>query len=171
MVRSWLLASDLEKERERERSRSIIRRSCLASASSHRSLIPSVLPSRQGRKVEQHNTEMAASYDARRLEAGGGGGDNISLIKGNGSTGVLISKEIRHGHSHGRTAHNMSSSSLRKKSDLTLVSKVRCGLLRNFLANLQEIFLGTKLFILFPAVPLAVVAEYFNFGRVSILNN
>lgn len=117
---------------------------------------------------------MASSYDAGRLEAGGG--DSISLIKGNGSTtttgggGVLISKEMRHGHrhGHGRSAHNMSSSSLRKKSDLTLVSKVRCRLLRNFLANLQEIFLGTKLFILFPAVPLAVVAEYFNFGRAWI---
>lgn len=109
---------------------------------------------------------MAASYDARRLEAGVG--DSVSLVKGNGSTtggdGVLISKEMR----HGRTAHNMSSSSLRKKSDLTLLSRVRFGPLRNFLANLYEIFLGTKLFILFPAVPLAVAAEYFHFGRVSI---
>lgn len=117
-------------------------------------------------------TSTAAA--ARRLEAGGGGGgDNtISLIiKGNtdgGGGGGLISKEIRHGHAHGRTAHNMSSSSLRKKSDLTLVSKVRCGLLRNLLANLQEIFLGTKLFVLFPAVPLAIVAECFNFGRAWI---
>lgn len=113
--------------------------------------------------------------------AGGREGDHggISvLIKENGSSaggvsaggggGGLTNKEIsRHGHGHGRTAHNMSSSSLRKKSDLTLVSKVRCAPLRDFLANLQEIFLGTKLFILFPAVPLAVVAEYFNFGRVT----
>lgn len=76
-----------------------------------------------------------------------------------------LSKELMH-HGHGRTAHNMSSSSLRKKSDLTLVSKVPCGLLRNLLANIQEIFLGTKLFVLFPAVPLAVAAHYFHFGRV-----
>ncbi|XP_074556435.1 vacuolar cation/proton exchanger 1a-like [Curcuma longa] len=64
-----------------------------------------------------------------------------------------------------RTAHNMSSSSLRKKSDLSLVLKVRCGLVRDLLANLQEIFLGTKLCILFPAIPLAVAANYFHFGR------
>ncbi|OMO97563.1 Calcium/proton exchanger [Corchorus olitorius] len=71
-------------------------------------------------------------------------------------------KEIRH---HGRTAHNKSSSSLRKKSDLTLVSKVRCGLLRQFLTNLQEVFLGTKLSVLFPAIPLAVLAQSYGFAR------
>ncbi|KAH1090023.1 hypothetical protein J1N35_017280 [Gossypium stocksii] len=71
------------------------------------------------------------------------------------------SKEIR----HGRTAHNMSSSSLRKKSDLTLVSKVRYAMLRQFLANLQEVILGTKLSVLFPAIPLAIVAECYGFGR------
>lgn len=122
----------------------------------------------------------AASAAARRSEGGRGGDNNsISVVKeiinGNSSGGVggggviiNISKEMRHGHGHGRTAHNMSSSSLRKKSDLTLVSKVRIAPLRKLLANLQEIFLGTKLFILFPAVPLAVVAECFNFGRAWI---
>ncbi|PON51163.1 Calcium/proton exchanger CAX [Parasponia andersonii] len=72
-----------------------------------------------------------------------------------------LSKEIR----HGRTAHNMSSSSLRKKSDLKLISKVPCSLLRRFLANLQEVILGTKLSVLFPAIPLAIVAQCFGFGR------
>ncbi|KAI4324469.1 hypothetical protein MLD38_029957 [Melastoma candidum] len=66
---------------------------------------------------------------------------------------------------HGRTAHNMSSSSLRKKSDLALVSKVPCGFLRNLLANLQEVFLGTKLSVLFPAIPLAIAADSYGFGR------
>ncbi|KAK4478477.1 hypothetical protein RD792_013953 [Penstemon davidsonii] len=74
----------------------------------------------------------------------------------------LLSKEMRRGS---RTAHNMSSSSLRKKSDLTLVSKVRVGFLRNFLANLQEVILGTKLAVLFLAIPFAILAEYRNFGR------
>lgn len=74
-----------------------------------------------------------------------------------------LSKEIRHGHTC-RTAHNMSSSSLRKKSDISLVSKVPCSAARNFLANLQEIFLGTKLSVLFIAIPFAIVAEYRNFG-------
>ncbi|XVE62041.1 hypothetical protein DITRI_Ditri06bG0087100 [Diplodiscus trichospermus] len=71
------------------------------------------------------------------------------------------SKEIR----HGRTAHNMSSSSLRKKSDLTLVSKVRYGMLRLFLTNIQEVILGTKLSVLFLAIPLAIVADCYGFGR------
>uniref|UniRef100_A0A6N2KTU6 Vacuolar cation/proton exchanger n=2 Tax=Salix viminalis TaxID=40686 RepID=A0A6N2KTU6_SALVM len=71
------------------------------------------------------------------------------------------SKEMR----HGRTAHNMSSSSLRKKSDLTLVSKVKYGMLRHLLANLQEVILGTKLSVLLPAIPLAIAAQSYGFGR------
>ncbi|KAK2656806.1 hypothetical protein Ddye_009858 [Dipteronia dyeriana] len=73
-----------------------------------------------------------------------------------------LSREITR---HGRTAHNMSSSSLRKKSDLTLVSKVRWGCLRLLLTNIQEVILGTKLSVLFPAIPLAIVANRFGFGR------
>ncbi|KAJ8898911.1 hypothetical protein K2173_008404 [Erythroxylum novogranatense] len=71
-----------------------------------------------------------------------------------------LSKETRR-----RSAHNMSCSSLRKKSDLTLVSKVRCGLLRLLLTNLQEVILGTKLSVLFPAVPLAIIAYCYGFER------
>ncbi|KAJ4978892.1 hypothetical protein NE237_009672 [Protea cynaroides] len=78
----------------------------------------------------------------------------------NGSNLKGSSKEIR----HGRTAHNMSSSSLRKKSDLALLSKLRCGLLRMILANLQEVFLGTKLSVLFPFIPLPFIASIYNFG-------
>ncbi|XP_077236838.1 vacuolar cation/proton exchanger 1a-like [Tasmannia lanceolata] len=70
------------------------------------------------------------------------------------------SKENR----HGRTVHNMSSSSLRKKSDLALLSNVQYSLARQVLANLYEVLLGTKLSILFPAVPLAIVANYCRFG-------
>ncbi|TXG58798.1 hypothetical protein EZV62_016627 [Acer yangbiense] len=73
-----------------------------------------------------------------------------------------LSREITR---HGRTAHNMSSSSLRKKSDLTLVSKVRWGCLRLLLTNIQEVILGTKLSVLFPAIPLAIAAHHFGFGR------
>ncbi|KAK7836109.1 vacuolar cation/proton exchanger 3 [Quercus suber] len=72
-----------------------------------------------------------------------------------------LSKEMR----HGRTHHNMSSSSLRKKSDLKLVSKVPITCLRQLLANLQEVILGTKLSVLFPAIPLAIAAEIYGFGR------
>ncbi|KAE8733439.1 hypothetical protein F3Y22_tig00001262pilonHSYRG00015 [Hibiscus syriacus] len=49
------------------------------------------------------------------------------------------SKENR----HGKTLITMSSS-LRSKSDLSLVSRVRCPMLRHFLANLQEVVLGTN---------------------------
>ncbi|XP_042381602.1 vacuolar cation/proton exchanger 3-like isoform X1 [Zingiber officinale] len=87
-------------------------------------------------------------------------GNYLKLSSGGGRGKEKEIKEV-----HGRTAHNMSSSSLRKKSDLTLLSKVRCGLLRDLLANLQEIFLGTKLFVLFLAIPLAIVANYCHFGR------
>ena len=74
-----------------------------------------------------------------------------------------LSREMR----HGRTAHNMSSSSLREKSDLTLISKVRFPCLRQFLANLQEVILGTKLSVLFPAIPLAIIARSYGFAQVS----
>lgn len=40
-------------------------------------------------------------------------------------------------------------------------------MVRQLLANLQEVILGTKLAVLFPAVPLAIVADFYNFGRVS----
>ena len=65
-----------------------------------------------------------------------------------------------------RTAHNMSASALRKKSDASLVRKVPFAPLRPVLANLQEVFLGTKLAVLFPAVPLAIAAQCANFGQV-----
>ncbi|KAL1819092.1 hypothetical protein ACET3Z_013961 [Daucus carota] len=69
---------------------------------------------------------------------------------------------------HGRTAQNMSSSSLRKKSDMALVSRVPYSCLRMFLANVQEVVLGTKLAVLFIAIPLAIVAHYFNFGKTWV---
>ncbi|XP_022756625.1 vacuolar cation/proton exchanger 3-like [Durio zibethinus] len=64
-----------------------------------------------------------------------------------------------------RTAQNMSTSLLRKKSDPMLVSKLRFQMLRQFLANLQEVVLGTKLAVLFPAIPLAIAADFYKFGR------
>ncbi|KAG2625283.1 hypothetical protein PVAP13_3KG203794 [Panicum virgatum] len=82
------------------------------------------------------------------------------------SAGLLEpgAKEIAARHL-GRTAHNMSSSSLRKKSDLALLRKVPCAPLRRLLDNLQEVLLGTKLVLLFPAVILALAARIFHFGQ------
>ncbi|KAF8018819.1 hypothetical protein BT93_H3655 [Corymbia citriodora subsp. variegata] len=66
--------------------------------------------------------------------------------------------------------HNTSASSvLRKKSDPMLVSAgVRFPVPTQVLANLQEVILGTKLAILFPAIPLAVMADLYKFGRAWI---
>ena len=71
------------------------------------------------------------------------------------------------GKNGSRSPQIMSSSLLRKKSDPILVSKVRFQMLKDFLTNLQEVILGTKLAILFPAIPLAVAADFYHFGRVS----
>lgn len=79
----------------------------------------------------------------------------------NGDSKSLMNK----GLSKGRTQQNVSSSILRKKSDPVLVSKVRFKMLRQFLANLQEVILGTKIAVLFPAIPLAIAADFYNFGR------
>jgi Ca2+:H+ antiporter len=76
-----------------------------------------------------------------------------------------LTKEARHGHGRSRTAHGMSATSLRKKSDHTLVSRVRCASLRNVLVNITEVIFGTKLSILFPAIPAAIIAHYLGIGQ------
>lgn len=81
------------------------------------------------------------------------------------SKGLIVDNDL----SNGRTPQNVSSSILRKKSDPTLVSNIRFKMVRQFLANLQQVLLGTKLAVLFPAVPLAIVADFYNFGRVSAI--
>ncbi|XP_009591670.1 vacuolar cation/proton exchanger 3-like isoform X2 [Nicotiana tomentosiformis] len=64
-----------------------------------------------------------------------------------------------------KNAQNLSNSMMRKKSDPELVSRVRFKNLREILANLQEVILGTKLCLLFPAIPLAMLAQYYHFAR------
>lgn len=77
-----------------------------------------------------------------------------------------LNKEVWNGV---KTPHNVSSSIMRKKSDPVLVSTVRFQMLRHFLTNMQEVILGTKLAVLFPAIPLAIAADFYKFGRVSFL--
>lgn len=67
-----------------------------------------------------------------------------------------------------KNAQNLSNSMMRKKSDPELVSKIRFKKLREILGNLQEVILGTKLCLLFPVIPLAMLAQYYHFARVSI---
>ncbi|CAK9164215.1 unnamed protein product [Ilex paraguariensis] len=88
-----------------------------------------------------------------------------NLEIGGATKDMMSSKEQK---PTGLTAQIISSSLLRIKSDPMLVSKVRFGMLRQVLTNLQEVILGTKLFVLFPAIPLAIVADYYNFGRAWI---
>ncbi|KAK6247238.1 hypothetical protein QUC31_018803 [Theobroma cacao] len=88
------------------------------------------------------------------------GSGELSYME-NGDSKALMGKELW----NGRIAQNMSTSLLRKKSDPMLVSRVRFQMLRQFLANLQEVILGTKLAVLFPAIPLAIAADFYKFGR------
>jgi len=69
-----------------------------------------------------------------------------------------------------KTAHNVSFSSLRKKSDPTLVSSTHSLFLRQVLSNVQEVILGTKICLLFLAIPVAIVAQDYNFGTVGIFS-
>ena len=69
---------------------------------------------------------------------------------------------------HYRSAQTLSASLLRTKSDPELVNKVRFRCLKNFVANLQQVIFGTKLIVLFPAIPAAIAAESYNLGRVSV---
>ncbi|TYH56288.1 hypothetical protein ES332_D08G007200v1 [Gossypium tomentosum] len=85
-----------------------------------------------------------------------------------GSNKSLMGKETCCNNNNGvtiRTAQNMSSSFMRKKSDPILVSTIQFRILRELLANLQEVILGTKLAVLFPAIPLAIAADFYKFGR------
>lgn len=69
-----------------------------------------------------------------------------------------------------KTAHSLSSSLLRKKSDVVLGLNIRSSLARRILRNLQEVIFGTRICILFLAIPLSIVAKYQNFGRVSTIS-
>ncbi|KAK8971012.1 Vacuolar cation/proton exchanger 3 [Platanthera guangdongensis] len=84
----------------------------------------------------------------------------VVLLKEGGGRG--LSKEV--GLLQGRKPHMTSSMSLRTKSALSLSSRVSSSFLRNVFINLQEVF-GTKLALLFPAVPLAVAAQFYGFGH------
>ncbi|XP_058734512.1 vacuolar cation/proton exchanger 3-like [Vicia villosa] len=94
-----------------------------------------------------HQHDHVRDYEACLIE-------NVENIKA-----TTLSKESM---KHGRTAHNISSSSLRRKSNVTLVSNPRYG---NVLANFQEVILGTKLSILFVAIPFAIFAQCYGFSK------
>lgn len=80
---------------------------------------------------------------------------------------ILGKKEVGNSRTVHSTSMASASSSLRKRSDLALLSKVKPRALKLLLANLQEVLLGTKLAVFFLAIPLAIAAKFFRFGRVS----
>ena len=70
-------------------------------------------------------------------------------------------------HNGGAKApQNLSSSMVRKKSDPLLVTSSRFQMMGGLMANFQQVIFGTKLAVLFPAIPLAVAADFYRFGRV-----
>ncbi|XP_050370858.1 vacuolar cation/proton exchanger 3-like [Argentina anserina] len=86
--------------------------------------------------------------------------DRKDLVSGNNNMNGENKEQ-----SVGKTPQNLSSSMVRKKSDPILITNVRFQMLRNFVNNLQEVILGTKLAVLFPAIPLAIAADFYHFGR------
>ncbi|XP_020877920.1 vacuolar cation/proton exchanger 4 [Arabidopsis lyrata subsp. lyrata] len=89
---------------------------------------------------------------------------NLSLLENGGGGSDKPTAEMSR-----RVRRTVSTSSLiRQRSDLKLIARVRWEFLRRILTNLQEVVLGTKLFILFPAVPLAVVAHRYDCPRAWV---
>ncbi|KAI4383886.1 hypothetical protein MLD38_009678 [Melastoma candidum] len=58
----------------------------------------------------------------------------------------------------------LATSVLRRKSEPVLLSHSRFQILSAVLVNLREVILGTKLALLFPAIPIAITADYYGFG-------
>ncbi|RDY00371.1 Vacuolar cation/proton exchanger 1, partial [Mucuna pruriens] len=64
-----------------------------------------------------------------------------------------------------KTVQNITSSMVTDKCPFLVTRNVRFQMLRSFTTNLREVIFGTKLSVLFPAVPLAVVADFYSLGR------
>ncbi|XP_066325532.1 vacuolar cation/proton exchanger 1c-like isoform X2 [Miscanthus floridulus] len=82
-------------------------------------------------------------------------------------TGLLAASKDEETPAVETTATSTSSGRLAEHEMTPTRSPVRQGV-RRAAAELQEVFLGTKLFPLFSAVPLAVAAEHFRFARAWV---
>lgn len=83
-----------------------------------------------------------------------------------------MNEDLESNTTNEETSHENLSRSMVKRSDSVLVTNninARFQMLRIFMTNLRVVLLGTKLVVLFPAVPLAVAADFYKFGRVSII--
>lgn len=82
---------------------------------------------------------------------------------------IYDQKDIESAHNRSmKSPHNRSSSSLRRASQKQLCSIVKYKWLRLFLCNLYEVIMGTKLSLLFPLVPFAIVADRLRLGNVWV---
>ncbi|KAK9059567.1 hypothetical protein SSX86_020271 [Deinandra increscens subsp. villosa] len=51
------------------------------------------------------------------------------------------------------------------RSEDRLLSRARFPILRSFVENVRKVVFETKLFVLYPAIPMAIVAQCYSFGR------
>lgn len=50
-----------------------------------------------------------------------------------------------------------------------VLSSVRGSMFKDFVANVRKVLFETKLLVLFPAIPMAFAAHYYNLERVSVV--
>ncbi|KAI4368889.1 hypothetical protein MLD38_017396 [Melastoma candidum] len=88
------------------------------------------------------------------------------------SCAVVVDDEVDHSPCQylgsGYAGNILATSVPRKTSNSMLVSNLRFRTFRRVLANLREVILGTKLSVLFPAIPLAIAAKIHGFGSAWI---
>ncbi|KAJ0788564.1 putative calcium/proton exchanger [Helianthus annuus] len=63
---------------------------------------------------------------------------------------------------NGETAKPMLGTT---SSESDVLSCVRFRMIRDFVANVRKVIFGTKLLVLFPAIPMAFVAHYYSLDR------
>ncbi|KAK4717683.1 hypothetical protein R3W88_016021 [Solanum pinnatisectum] len=61
--------------------------------------------------------------------------------------------------------HNVGEELERKNDEEIIMKKKNAQFFRLLLVNFQEVILGTKLCLLLPAIPLAILAQYYHFAR------
>ncbi|KAF8661450.1 hypothetical protein HU200_057035 [Digitaria exilis] len=94
-------------------------------------------------------------------QSGDGGGAAGDLLE----TGLLAASAVKEDEDAGKTT--TSGRLADEQGTATTSSRVRRGA-RHVAAQLQEVFLGTRLFPLFAAVPLAVAAQHLRLGRAWV---
>ncbi|KAK9159064.1 hypothetical protein Scep_005638 [Stephania cephalantha] len=82
----------------------------------------------------------------------------VLVVDVNGSSAIINKDDRDHPQSTAHDAHDPPPL-------ISAVSRFKSWLLTDCLSDLRFILLGTKLCILFPAIPLAIIANHFHFGK------